>query len=88
MNDKEILKIIEEVLNEKMQEDENYIRITFYELRVNRNLNEKETDRFLKLIRNKLENMEYNVYFTGARYTYNNANCTVQDNELMIAIKE
>lgn len=35
----------------------------------------------------KFENMEYNVYFTDAEYTYQNARMTVQPNELMIAIK-
>lgn len=28
------------------------------------------------------------IYFTGAKFIHNNANITIQDNELMIAIKE
>ena len=35
-----------------------------------------------------IENKGYNVYFTGVRFVYQNANRLVQPNELMIAIKE
>lgn len=41
-----------------------------------------------ELILLKLEEKGYNVYFTGSKFVYENANSTVQDNELMIAIKE
>ena len=87
MNDKKIIQIIENTLINKKIGDPNYIRYTFYELRVKYNLSEEDTDRFLLLIRTKLENEGYNVYFTGAKYEYNNARMTVQDNEMMIAIK-
>ena len=87
MNDKKIIQIIENTLINKKIEDPNYIRYTFYELRVKYNLSEEDTDRFLLLIRTKLENEGYNVYFTGAKFEYNNVRMTVQDNEMMIAIK-
>ena len=87
MNDKKIIQIIENTLINKKIGDPNYIRYTFYELRVKYNLSEEDTDRFLLLIRTKLENEGYNVYFTGAKFEYNNARMTVQDNEMMIAIK-
>ena len=87
MNDKKIIQIIENTLINKKIGDPNYIRYTFYELRVKYNLSEEDTDRFLLLIRTKLEKEGYNVYFTGAKFEYNNARMTVQDNEMMIAIK-
>lgn len=87
LSDKEIIRIIEITLKDKIKENINYIRYTFYELRVKYNLSEEDTDRFLFLIRTKLENESYNVYFTGAKFEYNNARMTVQDNEMMIAIK-
>ena len=87
MNDKKIIQIIENTLINKKIGDPNYIRYTFYELTVKYNLSEEDTDRFLLLIRTKLENEGYNVYFTGAKFEYNNARMTVQDNEMMIAIK-
>ena len=88
MDDKDIIKLIESTLKIKMKNNPNYIRYSFYELRVKYNLSEEDTDRFLFLIRTKLENEDYKVYFTGAKFEYNNAKITVQDNELMIAIKE
>lgn len=87
MDDKDIVNIIETTLKAKMQKDDSYIRYTFYELRVKYNLSDQDTDRFLELIRRKLQNENYRVYFTGARFEYNNATMMVQDNELMIAVK-
>ena len=88
MEDKEIISIIETTLKEKMNKNADYIRYTFYELRVKYNLSEEDTDRFLDLIRTKLQNENYRVYFTGTIFEYKNAKIKVQDNELMIAVKE
>ena len=77
-------------INSKIAEsnDVNYIRYTFYELRVKNNLSENDVDKFLEINKNYFENKGYSVYFTGAKFTYKNANITVQPNELMIAVKE
>lgn len=88
MKDNEIINLIEITLKEKINENIDYIRYTFYELRVKYNLSEQDTDRFLDLIRTKLQNENYRVYFTGARFEYKDAKMRVQDNELMIAVKE
>ena len=88
MNDKKIISLIETTLEEKMKQNSSFIRYTFYELKVKYDLQENDTDRFLKLIRIKLENQNYKVYFTGARYEYRGGTQNVQTNELMIAIKE
>lgn len=81
-------QFVENLINEKMAANENEIIFTFYELRVKYNLSEEQVDEFLILSRTRLENIDYKVYFTGAKFTYKNANRTVQDNELMIAVKE
>jgi len=86
--DKDFIKLIENTLKIKIKINPNYIRYTYYELRVKYNLSEENTDRFLLLIRTKLENQGYRVFFTGAKFEYNNTKITVQDNELMIAVKE
>ena len=88
MEDKNIIKLIENTLKDKIKSNPNYIRYTFYELRVKYDLSEEDTDRFLILIRTKLENENYKVYFTGAKFEYENSKITVQDNELLIAIKD
>ena len=50
-------------------------------------MSEQDTHRFLTLIRIKLQNENYNVYFTEAKFEYKDAKMEVKDNELMIAIK-
>ena len=88
MNEKKLIKIIEKTLEEKINKDDKILRYSFYELRVKENLTENETDRILELIKNKLEKDNYNIYFTGAKFTYDEANRMVQPNELLIAIKD
>lgn len=82
------LKFIDDYINNKLAENEEYIRFTFYELRVKSNLLIEETEKFLELAKNKFENMNYQVFFTGDKFTYQNEERIVQDNELMIAIKK
>ena len=82
------LDFITDYINKKIIENENVIRYTFYELRVKNNMSEEDVNRFLELNKTYLENIGYEVYFTGAKFTYENANRMVQPNELMIAIKE
>lgn len=77
-------------INEKMNnvKNTNYIVYTFYELKIKNNLSDEEIDRFLKINKDYFENNGYNVYFTGARFTYKNTNILVQDNQYMIAVKD
>lgn len=82
------VKFVEDYLNSKLKENEEYIVCTFYELRVKCNLSEEDVDQFLEWGRNKLQNMRYKVYFTGTRFIYQNENRIVEDNQYMIAIKE
>ena len=88
LDDKLIKSLIETTLEEKMMKNTEFIRYSFYELRVKYNLSEQDTDRFLELIRTKLQNENYKVYFTGTRFKYKDAKMKVQYNELMIAVKE
>ena len=82
------MQFITDYIDKKVKENNNFIQYTFYELRVKNNLSENEVDEFLRINKDYFENKGYNVYFTGAKFEYNNAKITVQDNELMIAIKE
>lgn len=83
-----VKQLCTKLLDSKMTENENFIRFTFYELRVKNNLSEEDTDEFLRLAMTYLENKGYEVYIGNSRYTYNNANQNVQPNELLIAFKE
>ena len=82
------MQFVTDYINKKINENPNYIRYTFYELRVKNNLSEEDVDEFLRINRDYFENNGYKVYFTNARFTYENADRMVQPNELMIAIKE
>lgn len=82
------LEFIEQYINNKLSENEDYVRITFYDLRVKNNLTQEETEIFIHLVKTKLQNMKYKVYTTDEKFEYKNARMTVQPNELMIAIKE
>lgn len=81
------LEFIEQYINNKLSENEDYVRITFYDLRVKNNLTQEETEIFIHLVKTKLQNMKYKVYTTDEKFEYKNANMTVQPNELLIAIK-
>lgn len=86
MTDKFVINYIDKKISES--EDVNYIVYSFYELKIKNNLSEDEIQRFLKINKDYFENKGYNVYFTGARFTYKNTSILVQDNQLMIAVKE
>lgn len=81
------LEFITDYINKKLAENDEYICITFYELRVKNNLTEEETNLFLNFSKIRLENMKYKVYFTGQEYIYKNSSKVVQRNELLVAIK-
>ena len=76
-----------EYFDKKIEENEQFVRITFYELRIKYNLSQDELEEFLSVAKNRFENLGYEVYFTGENYIYPNVKRIVQDNELMIAIK-
>ena len=82
------LEFVDSFINQKINANENYVRFTFYELRVKYNLTEDETNKFLELAKNKFENMQYEVYFIGDTYEYAGTKKQVEQNELMIAIKK
>lgn len=82
------LKFITDYIDKKIKENERKVILSFFEVRVKLNLSEEQTDEFLKLCRIRLENLGYQVYFTGAKYNYENENKVVQDNELLVAIKQ
>ena len=85
MTDMFVIKYIDNKL--KKVENPDFIKYTFYELRIKNNLTEEEIDRFLKINKDYFENKGYEVFFTGAKFIYKDMTLTVQDNELMIAVK-
>lgn len=88
MTETELKKFTIELIERKEKENKDYIRYSYYELKVKNNLSEKEIDEVLKISRAYLENKGYKVYFTNAEFEYQNAKRKVEINEYMIAFKE
>ena len=82
------MKQLTDFLDEKINENDNFIKITFYEIRVKYNLSEQETELFIELATNRFNNLGYNVYCTTETYKYKNQTNIVQPNELMVAIRK
>ncbi len=82
-----IKALCSKLLESKLAENENFIRFTFYEIRVKNNLSEEQTDEFLRLCMTYLENKGYEIYMGRTRYIYNNIERSVQPNELLVAFK-
>jgi len=77
-----------ESTDKKISENKNYIKYTFYELRVKENLSEEEMYYFISLASTRLKNLGYSVYRTGQKYFYDYKEQYVKENELLIAIKQ
>lgn len=84
----ELMKLVDYLIYEKIEEDENFLIFTFYEVRVRGGVSSKQEKKFLELTSNKLNNMGYILYFTNQEIRYKNVEKKVQPNELLIAIKE
>lgn len=82
------LQQIDIYLENKLKQNKNYIVFTFYELRVRLNLSSEETYNFLHLVSTKLENNNYKIYRTGQEYENEGQKYRVEDNQLLVALKE
>ena len=88
LTDKQIRNLIELTLTQKMEENHEFIKYSFFETDVKYNLKPIDKYSFLRLLRNKLENNNYKVYTPGQEYIINGETKKVQENEELIAIKK
>ena len=88
MTEKELKRFTINLIESKEKETENYIRYSYYELKIKNNLSENEIDDVLRISRDYFENKGYKVYFTNAEFEYQNARRKVETNEYMIALKD
>ena len=88
MTETELKRFTISLIKSKEKENEDYIRYSYYELKVKDNLSEEEIDEVLRISRDYFENKGYKVYFTNAKFEYQNAKRKVEINEYMIAFKE
>ena len=62
MTEKELKVFAINFIELKEKQNENYIKYSYYELKVENNLNEKEIDEVLRISRDYFENKGYKVY--------------------------
>ena len=88
MTEEQLKAFIINLIEQKELEDKNFIRYSFFELKVENGLTEEEIDEVLRVSGDYFENKGYKVYFTNAEYEYKNKRKKVESNEYLIAFKE
>ncbi|MDO5556263.1 MAG: hypothetical protein Q4G09_06605 [Clostridia bacterium] len=81
------MEFVSNYIDKKINANPNFIRFTFYELRIKENLTESDMLSFISLATQRLINNRYLVYRTSQQYKLNEEIKTVKSNELLIAIK-
>ena len=74
-------------LENKLKSNDSKIIYTYYEVKFKLNISNKDETTFLKIARDKLQEYGYDVYFTNAKYKYNDKIYTVESNKMIVAIK-
>ena len=80
-------KKVDDFLRQKLNENGNIIICTYYEINFKLDISENDENIFLIYVREKLENLGYDVYFTNSKYFYDNQEKIVNTNEAFVAIK-
>lgn len=88
MTEKELKVFTIKLIERKENENENYIRYSYYELKIKYELTENEINKVLRISRDYFENKGYKVYFTNMEFEYQRAKRKVESNEFMVAFKE
>ena len=81
------LQEISDNIDKKLLKNNEFIKYTFYELRIRKNLSEADMYSFISLANTRLKNLGYTTYRTGQKYYYDYKEQIVKDNELLVAIK-
>lgn len=87
MNEKELKAFIINFINVKESNNKDYIRYSYYELKVKLGLTEDEIKELLRVSKNYFENKNYKVYFTDEEFEYKGKKIKVETNNYMIAVK-
>ncbi len=88
MTNEKLFEFVEKYIVDKITQNSKIVRYSYYELKVKLALNERVLDKFLKYSKIILDGLGYQVFFTGARFKFENADRVVESNEFMIAIKQ
>lgn len=88
LTEKELMCLIDRLIEEKIEQNQEFLRFTFYEVMVKEKVPNSQENEFNMLAKNKLNNMRYIVYLQDQEFIYNEAKMRIQPNELLIAVKE
>lgn len=81
------LEKVNNYLKYKLETESDIIICTYYEMKFEMNISKKDENTFLKIARKEFEKRGYDVYFTNAKYKYDNRQKVVNTNEALVAIK-
>lgn len=81
------IKNVQEIIDEKLKINENFVEFNFYFLNVKHNVKGIDLDFFLKTAKNFFQNNNYMIYKTGDKFLFNDNFYTVKENTYFIAIK-
>lgn len=79
---------VNQYLERKIEENEECIICSYFDLRGRNNVPDKELGLFRYYATNKLTNMGYKVFYHGQQYMYKGVAYIVKENIELIAIKE
>lgn len=82
------LEYITEYIDKKIYKNENFITVTFYELRVKEDLSKEDTFIFLQMSKQRLTNLGYKIYETGQRFELDGKEKLVRSNVFYVAVKQ
>lgn len=80
------LEYVTNLIDKKIEDNPEFIKFTFFELRVKEELNETDMLAVLSLSAQRLSNLGYSIYRKGQKYYYNGEVGKVEDE--LIAIKK
>lgn len=81
------LEKINTYLENKLKSNANKIICSYYEVKFELKISVKHENTFLIIARDKFQEYGYDVYFTNAKYKYNDKINIVESNEMIVAIK-
>ena len=82
------MEYVDNLINKKLNECGDFIKFSYYELRVQENLSKTNIEILLKLASIRLTNLNYNVYPIGEKYIKDGKEHIVETNDYLVAIKK
>lgn len=79
------IQFVDDYIERKLEENEKCIICSYFELRVKYNKSDAEIYEILNLLKIRLTNMRYKLYYKGEYYSQTEK---VKENQLFVAVKE